>query len=178
LRPINPLTIEANTNVYDLPADFAEFGPVGSVMDTRYRQPLEEISPQRIQLLQRQLAQPTHRFFAVFQLSNGLFQLQLGSNSAAQDFVGWYIATVPELADVGEPTGTDEDRTDHLDYFPVAYHFQVLLNGLKAKISEANGVQDAPWRAAFEQGKARAIAIDGQGRRSTVQALPNAVNMW
>jgi hypothetical protein len=150
-----------------------EVGAVGSVTDTVLKLVLTEVSPLIIQELQQQPPRSRHELFAVYRQSvagvsdPGERQFQIGANGSSQSFLMWYLAAPPTLTDVAT-------ENSGLDRIPAAYHFSYLLNKVKAKISFANEATRDLYEAAAGAALVNAIRTDGQGRNSSILAMPSA----
>jgi len=169
------VTFAAAATGKDLAADFMEVSNIGGLYDdNRNGKPLQEKSPQAVQALQQQPnAISEHDIFAVYKLTSGIYQLQIGRNAAAQSFTLWYRMIPPTLSD-------DATVTSGLEKFPLQYHYSVLLEGLKAVITRANGADATSWENRAAMARARAVANEGNSRASAPQVMPSNVPgaMW
>lgn len=173
-----PITIASGNNSATLPADFQEVGALGGLFDTQFKKKLNERSPQEVfdeQIAPPKAVQDDYAIAGVLSGASGLQSLIIGNNSGNQTYTLKYLVKAPTLVDQTDP-GSGMDK------IPISYHYTIVLQGLKAKVARANGDGRGmtEWEGIYRRNLARAIAIEGQGRHSSVQHLPRNVpaGMW
>jgi hypothetical protein len=171
------VTVAANANSADLPADFQEFGQMGGAWDAQGAR-MQEIPIQELERVRQGGAQAAannylyNNVFAVygFNTTTSRHKLQVPLQSAAITCSISYQKIPPTLAD------TTNTTTNGLNYLPVSYHNSVVLAGTVAKAKASTG--DArDWESKYRNGLAYMVARE-RNKKTAVTRIPYHSRMW
>jgi len=172
------LTVPDGQSYVALPETFSTFGDRGTAyLSSDWGVPMTEVNPQQVQREQRSsgsTANPT--IFCVYMADEGVQRFQVPKNSGALTVYIYYKKIPPTLVDVDHATNS------MLQHIPAAYHYTVLLAGVKEKAARSKGDARAAteWAGQYQSGLARMVVKEIPNRyKSSVNRLGRAIaGMW